>query len=256
MIQMTMLTFARMTAVLFQPHFHRRYFRILWLAMLCLASVIVAGSLSRLKVLHDLEVSSNSIDKTLDLGHTRGQREKQINWKDRETPRAWPKDARFWTSQRLNSYPIAMGRKIGKAMWACRTPDHCNAKPRQRYRHHSIALCHSCQHPLLIPFPHRKLVRCIELKVKPKQPRIANGSELVEIPLLHIKLPMPYHRLFSMSNFIKPTVPLNWLSAAENTKKGWSTTRAKERNVWPADLGFLQFISHLTLDKVIHCRWP
>ena len=52
--------------------------------------------------------------------------------------------------------------------------------------------------------PNRELVVFVELYCR----CIVNSIELVEIPLLHIKLPIPYNRLFSMPTFIKPTIPI------------------------------------------------
>ena len=63
--------------------------------------------------------------------------------------------------------------------------------------------------------PNRQLVLFVELHCR----CIVNSSELVEIPLLHIKLPIPYNRLFSMPIFIKPTVPPHHLFAGEKVKK-------------------------------------
>ena len=65
------------------------------------------------------------------------------------------------------------------------------------------------------PPPHRELVRFVE----PYCSRIVNSFELMEIPLLHIKLPIPYNRLFPMPEFIKPTVPPHRLLAGESVKK-------------------------------------
>ena len=66
------------------------------------------------------------------------------------------------------------------------------------------------------PFvPHRELVRFVEICCR----CIVNSFELMEIPLLHIKLPIPYNRLFPMPKFINPTVPLHRLSAGESVKK-------------------------------------
>ena len=93
-------------------------------------------------------------------------------------------------------------------------------------------------------FPHRELVRFVE----PYCRCIVNSLELMEILLLHIKLPIPYNWLFSMPDFIKPTIPLHWLFAGENMKNGWGTARSKERKVWPDDLCFLQFIDNLESD--------
>ena len=66
------------------------------------------------------------------------------------------------------------------------------------------------------PFvPHRELVRSVEIYCR----CIVNSVELMEIPLLHIKLPIPYHRLFPMPEFIKPTIPPHRLSAGDSVKK-------------------------------------
>ena len=51
--------------------------------------------------------------------------------------------------------------------------------------------------------PHRELVRFVKLYRR----LIVNSFELMEIPLVHIKLPIPYNRLFPMPIFIKPIVP-------------------------------------------------
>ena len=64
--------------------------------------------------------------------------------------------------------------------------------------------------------PDRELIRFVELYCR----RIVNSVELMEIPLLHIKLPIPYNRLFPMPKFIKPTVPPHRVIAGENVKKG------------------------------------
>ena len=77
--------------------------------------------------------------------------------------------------------------------------------------------------------------------------RIVNSSELMKIPLLHIKFPIPYNRLFPMPNFIKPIAPPYWLFAEENVKKGWDTARAKEWNMRSDDLCFLHFIGSLAV---------
>ena len=63
--------------------------------------------------------------------------------------------------------------------------------------------------------PHHELVRFVELCCR----CIVNSFELMEIPLLHIKLPIPYHRLFPMPESIKPTIPPRRLSAGESVKK-------------------------------------
>ena len=93
------------------------------------------------------------------------------------------------------------------------------------------------------PPPHRELVHFVELYCS----RILNSFELMEIPLFHIELPIPYNRLFPMPEFIKPIVPHHRLLAGECVKKRWGTARSKERNIWPDDICFLQFIDSLAM---------
>ena len=61
----------------------------------------------------------------------------------------------------------------------------------------------SSEWPSFFFFPHHELVCCVELYCC----RIVNSFKLMEISPPHIKLPIPYNRLFSMSKFIKSTIP-------------------------------------------------
>ena len=98
-----------------------------------------------------------------------------------------------------------------------------DAAPRVHVRQHaveislslSVSLIAFCVTIYLFSSSHRELVCFVEFYCR----CIVNSSELMEIPFLHIKLPIPYNRLFPMSNFIKSTVPPHRLCAGENVKK-------------------------------------
>ena len=115
----------------------------------------------------------------------------------------------------------------------------------------SVSLIAFCVTIYLFSSSHRELVCFVEFYCR----CIVNSSELMEIPFLHIKLPIPYNRLFPMSNFIKSTVPPHRLCAGENVKKRWDTARSKERNMRPDDLCFFQYIDSLLVWEQIHCGW-
>ena len=83
--------------------------------------------------------------------------------------------------------------------------------------------------------PHRELFCFVELYCR----RIVNSPELVKIPLLHIKFPIPYNRLVPIPILINPTVFPHWLFVRESMKKRRGTTWSKERNIWPDELYFL-----------------
>ena len=65
--------------------------------------------------------------------------------------------------------------------------------------------------PFFFFFLHHELVCCIELYCC----HIVNSFKLMEILPLHIKLPILYNRLFSMSKFIKSTISPHWILVGE-----------------------------------------
>ena len=145
-------------------------------------------------------------------------------------------------------------------LWCHCDPEHSDRHPGFEHQFWSYAAphIHNRQHVhenLLHPhrllslsfslFPHRELVRFVELYCC----CIVNRFELMEIPLVHIKLPIPYNWFFPISNLIKPTVPPHRLFAGENVKKCWDTARSKERKVRPDDFCFLQSIDSLTMHE-------
>ena len=107
---------------------------------------------------------------------------------------SWP-----WTSVSDSCYSLCSCL----AACSCKSPCPCPSSP-------------VCLSSVLLSFsPHCELVGCVE----PYCCCILNSSKLMEILLLHIKLPVPCNWFFSIPNFIKPTVPPLRLFVGESVKK-------------------------------------
>ena len=103
---------------------------------------------------------------------------------------------------------------------------------------------------VLIFLLHREFVRLVILDCH----LIVDSLELMEIPLLYIKFPIPCNRPFTITIFEKPAVPMDRFCAQQSVKKGGGTAWAKIRTIWPGDLCFREIINHLIMSWLMN-RW-